>query len=256
MSTNGCLWLNTQSLNSGSALRLFCLPYAGGNSTIFRGWQQAMPDGVEVCPIHLPGRGSRFQEPSLKRIDAIVQNLAPALVPHLSRPFAIFGHSMGALIAFELARHLRSSYSLEPARLFVSAWRSPEIAIARKEYELPDEQFISVLRRFNGTPDEILENAEALELLLPILRADFEVTQTYVYRADTPLDCPIRAFAGLNDLSPTAALMRPWKQHTTSSFSMSILPGDHFFITTSRSQLLTIIAHDLGRALEKSGRGA
>lgn len=239
-------WLLRQP-SEAARLRLFCLPYAGGSATIFAGWEQGMPDGVEVCPIQLPGRATRFDEPPFRQMEPLVRALAAELPPFLDRPFALFGHSMGAVIGFELARLLRATGGAEPQVLFVSASRSPEIDDGKREYALPDPEFVATLRRWNATPSELLDDRDALDLLLPIVRADFEVTQTYEYRDGPPLGCRIRAFSGIGDECATPELMRPWSRHTTGSFSLSALPGGHFLLERSRAALLAILAHEVSR---------
>ncbi|HKV94713.1 MAG TPA: thioesterase II family protein [Candidatus Angelobacter sp.] len=244
---------SSHRLACNSVLRLFCFPYAGGNSSIYRDWSHEMPEGVEICPVQLPGRGNRLREPLMTHVTPMVESLGTALLPYLDRPFAFFGHSMGALIAFELSRLLRAKYGLGPVHLFISAWRSPDVIELKREYDLPQDQFVAMLRRLNGTPQEILDNPEAMEFLLPIVRADFQVCQTYVYHADKPLSCPITAFGGLNDSETTPKAISPWKNHTIDSFSMKILPGDHFFMTQSRAQLLACIAQQLVGAMRQLG---
>jgi medium-chain acyl-[acyl-carrier-protein] hydrolase len=209
-----------------------------------------MPEGVEICPIQLPGRGQRLNEPLITHVDAIVESLVPQFLQCLHRPFALFGHSMGALICFELSRFLRNKYGIEPLQLLVSGWRSPDVADPRKEYDLPHDEFVALLRRLNGTPEEILDNPEALELLLPIVRADFQVCQSYVYHEDRPLSCPIVAFGGLTDPTTPPSAIRPWSNHTTAAFSISMLPGDHFFIDQCRAQLISLVAMNLTKALD------
>lgn len=206
-----------------------------------------MPADVDVCPIQLPGRATRFGEPPFRRMDLLVEALAGELRPFLDRPFAIFGHSMGALLAFELARALRAAGAPGPEALFVSACRSPEIDDGQREYMLPDPEFVAALRRWDATPAEILDDPGALELLLPVVRADFEVAQAYAYREGPPLGCRIRAFSGIGDASATPALMRNWRRHTTGSFSLSVLPGGHFLLEQARPALLTILAYELSR---------
>lgn len=245
-------WLSRQSLRPGSALRLFLLPPAGGSSLLFRGWEDAMPAGVDACAIHLPGRGNRLFEPLFTQLEPLVHALGQALLPDLDRPFAFFGHSMGALVAFELSRFLRKSHGAEPEALFVSAGRAPHIPEGRRDYLLPDAEFVAELRRLDGTPAEILDNPEALQLLLPIVRADFEATQTYEYREEPPLSPRISAFGGSRDGNTPKELLLPWSRHTTGPFSLHMLPGGHFFIEESRSQLLTIIASELRGILEPS----
>jgi medium-chain acyl-[acyl-carrier-protein] hydrolase len=247
--TNSLCLLGRQ-LKQNSALRLFCFPYAGGSIAIYRGWQQMMPEGVEVCPVHLPGRGTRIKETLVCNLEHLLTELARELSPYLDRPFSFFGHSMGALISFELARRLRIQSGVEPVHLLVSAWRSPDLIDHKRDYDLPRAEFIEVLRKLNGTPEEILADAEALELLLPILRADFEVVQAYRYREEQPLTCAIKAFAGMRDSGTAPEQMSGWRKHTTGPFSLSILPGDHFFIHQSRMRLITEVANELAPAVD------
>lgn len=242
-------WLTRHSLRANAALRLFCLPYAGGSSLAFRGWQEALPRGVDVCPIQLPGRGARLFDPLFTRLEPLVHSLGEELLPFLDRPFALFGHSMGARVAFELSRFLRNAHGPQPVVLFVSGGRAPDAPDGKRDFELPDADFVAMLRRLDGTPTEILDNPEALQLLLPILRADFEVIQTYEYREEPPLSVRIKAFGGTRDSSTGADVILPWSRHTTGSFSLSMLPGGHFFIEESRAQLLMIIAHELRSVL-------
>lgn len=249
---SGSRWLSPRSLKASSALRLFCLPYAGGSNLTFRGWENALPAGVDVCAIQLPGRGARLHEPLFTRLEPLVRALGDELRPFLDRPFAFFGHSMGALVAFELARHLRATHGLEPAVLFVSADRAPDVPDGRKDYLLPEDQFVAMLRRLNGTPAEILDNPEALHLLLPILRADYETVQTYEYLPGPPLSSRIRAFSGTRDAGTPQETVAAWGRHTSGSFSLSLLPGGHFFIEEARAQLLTIVAHELRRVLDRT----
>jgi medium-chain acyl-[acyl-carrier-protein] hydrolase len=245
MGANARLRLFNHPLDRNSSLRLFCLPYAGGDTTLYRGWGQEMPGGVEVCPIQLAGRGPRLREPLMTSAEAIVASIAPELLPHLDRPFAFFGHSMGALLSFELVRVLRRKYNLEPVHLYISAWRSPEVIDLKREYDLPHEEFVAMLRRLNGTPAEILDNPEALSFLLPIVRADFQVCQTYVYRNEPRLSCSITAFGGMDDPGTDLSAIRLWQHQTSGAFSLNVLPGDHFFIVQRRKQLISLVAKSI-----------
>ncbi len=248
---SGSPWILRQSSHPDPVLRLFLLPPAGGSSLVFRDWKGIIPSGIDVYPIQLPGRGARVHESPFTRIEPLVQSLGIAMKPLLDKPFALFGHSMGALLSFELSRHLRKSYGIEPLLLFASGGRSPDVPEDKKDYLLPDAEFIAMLRALEGTPAEILDNPEALQLLLPVLRADFEVIQTYQYYEDRPLSCRIKVFGGTRDSTTGEELLLPWRKHTKGSFSLSMLPGNHFFIEESKAQLLTIVAQELRRALDQ-----
>jgi medium-chain acyl-[acyl-carrier-protein] hydrolase len=240
-------WFSRQTLGSDATLRLFVLPPAGGGSFIYHGWDEATPANVKVCPVHLPGRGGRLHEPAFTRLAPLVRSLGQAMSPYFNKRFALFGHSMGALVIFELSRYLRNEYGVEPQALFVSGGRAPDVPEGRKDYLLPDGEFVEMLRELNGTPAEILDNQEALQLLLPVIRADFEVIQTYEYSEGRPLSSPIVAFGGTSDAGTPQEVIRPWSRHTTGSFSLTMLPGGHFFIDESRSELLRLLSRELQR---------
>jgi medium-chain acyl-[acyl-carrier-protein] hydrolase len=241
-------WLGRPAPNPEAALRLFCFPYAGGTSLIYRAWPKLLPRAIEVCAVQLPGRGERLSEPAYTNIADLVRALADALLLRLDKPFALFGHSMGALISFELARELRRRAAPPPLHLFVSGRRAPQIERSRPPtYDLPDEEFLLDLRRLNGTPLEVLEHPELMRLLLPLLRADFAVCQTYVYSPEPPLDCPITAFGGLHDGGVPREHVEAWREQTAAAFSVRMLPGDHFFLRTQQHPLLDILSRRLGQ---------
>ena len=230
-------------------LRLFCFPYAGGASSIYRGWAESLPAAVEIVPIELPGRGRRLQELGYTSMPALIQALGPVLHPYLDRPFALYGHSMGAMIAFELARFFRREYQREPQILFVSGRRAPQIPDPRPiSYNMPEPELIKQLGRLQGTPKEILENAELMELLLPLIRADFQLIQTYSYSNDRPLHCPITVFGGTEDLEAPRSLLTGWEEQTDSRFTLHMLPGDHFFLKGSQPLLLRLLARQLSES--------
>lgn len=243
-------WAGRLKPNPSAKLRLFCCPYAGGTSGVFRDWAAALDGWVEVCTIQLPGRGSRLHEPSFMSLPALVSALAASIVPELDKPFAFFGHSMGALVSFELARLLRSKYGLMPLCLLVSGRRAPQLPLRDPAiYNLPEPEFLREINRLNGTPREVLEHPELMQLMLPILRADFTVCETYDYTPEPPLGCPISAFGGLQDHRVTRRDLEAWGEHTTSSFSLRLLPGDHFFLNTARPLLLQSVGRELLRHL-------
>jgi len=179
-------------------------------------------------------------------LSPLVQALAEAILPFLDRPFAFFGHSMGAMISFELARILRRSPGLKLAHLFVSGRVAPHIIEDdRHTHELPEPEFIEELRRLNGTPIEALEHPELMQLMTPLLRADFSVVGTYTYLPDLPLSCPITALGGLQDSEVSREQLEAWREHTTASFSLHMFPGDHFYLNTERPLLLRVLSRKL-----------
>jgi medium-chain acyl-[acyl-carrier-protein] hydrolase len=234
-------------------MRLFCFPYAGKGALIYKNWAAHLPAEVEVHPVELPGRGLRFKEQPYTKIGSLIDDLTRAIRPLLDLPFAFFGHSLGAIVSFELAVMLRAEFHLEPAHLFVSGRRAPQIQDEKPvTYDLPDDEFISALERLNGTPREVLQHPELMQLMMGTLRADFEIAETYQTSVESPLNCPITAFGGLEDEDVPGEHVEAWKEQTTSSFQVRMLPGDHFFPHSSESVLLRIISRELDRLVNIS----
>ena len=248
-------WFTSQRPNAGARLRLFCFPYAGGGAAIYRLWPQSLPSEVEACMAQLPGRGTRLREEPFTNLDALVAAVAEAIAPLLDKPFALFGHSMGAMISFELARRLREQGQPQPSHLFISGRRAPQLPNDDPiSYNLPDAELGQELLRLNGTPKEVLEHPELMELMLPLLRADFSVVETYDYRPGVPLDCPLTAFGGLRDAEVSREQLDAWREQTTGEFALRMLPGDHFFLSDAQAQtlLLSAVARDLYQLLKRS----
>jgi surfactin synthase thioesterase subunit len=242
-------WLILGKPNRKIRLRLFCFPYAGGGASIFRQWQKNMPEGVEVCPVQLPGRENRITEPPFTRLSFLVDAMVEALDPYFDVPFAFFGHSIGAKIAFELTRELRRKNAFQPVHFFVSGSRPPHIPEPRPLHMLPEREFIKELRRYSGTPEAVMRSRDLMEMYLPILRADFSIDETYVYYEDNPLDCPISAFGGNEDKEANREELDAWRQHTTGPFTLQMFQGDHFFLKSSQPLLLDSIYQVLARYL-------
>ena len=238
-------WLALRRPNLRARVRLFCFPYAGGSEAAFRKWQQNLPEAVEVLPIQLPGRGTRIKEPAFTRLAPLVQALSQSLRPELDLPFAFFGHSMGGLIAFELARQLRREGGPLPAHLFISAKCRPEQVDDTYTSEIPDEELIQLLRRYEGTPREVLENAELMQLLLPVVRADMELCNSYICDPEPPLPSPITAFGGLHDEKSGRECLEGWQNYTTARFTLRMFPGGHFFLQTWERSILEAIFKEL-----------
>jgi medium-chain acyl-[acyl-carrier-protein] hydrolase len=245
-------WLINFKPRAQAKVRLFCFPYAGGASHIFRLWPDSLPPTIEVCPVHLPGRGKRLREAPFTHYQPFVQSIAEGLSPYLDKPFVLFGHSLGAMLSFELARQLRRMNLPQPEHLFVTGRRAPQIVNSEPPtHNLPEAQFIAALRKLNGTPTEALENPELMQLMLPLLRADFEVCDTYNYVSEEPLAIPVTAYGGLFDTGISREQIESWREQTTAAFSLRMLPGDHFFINTSQTTLLRLLLEDLTPLLSK-----
>jgi medium-chain acyl-[acyl-carrier-protein] hydrolase len=246
-------WFSIQKPNPRASIRIFCFPYAGGGSQIYRTWPQSLLSDVEVCTAQLPGRGTRMREQPFDNILPMVEALAGAIEPYLDKPFAFFGHSMGAMISFELVRQLRAARGIEPAHLFVSGRRAPQIPNEDPiTYNLPEAEFCEELLRLNGTPKEVIDQPELMQIMLPLLRADFSVVETYAYRPDVSLDCPITVFGGLQDTEVTRDQLEAWREQTTASCTLRMLPGNHFFLNDVQAQaiLLRVISKELQQLLQ------
>lgn len=244
-------WLVIPRPNHGASLRLFCFPYAGGSALIYHQWPDRLPANVELCAVQLPGRGSRLSESPYRELAPLVRAIADNLQPYLDKPFAMFGHSMGAVISYELIRLIQQEYGKEPLCLFVSGRRAPQLPnTTQPTYELPEPDFIEMLRRLNGTPKEVLANAEMMGLMIPLLRADFQLIQNYQYKAGPPLNCPITAFGGMLDYDATQEQIEAWGEQTRGRFSARTLPGGHFFIHTDQKLFLRLMAEELCRLIK------
>ncbi|MDB9371991.1 thioesterase II family protein [Nodularia sphaerocarpa] len=236
-------WLIFPQPNPQAKLRLFCFPYAGGGASIFREWYKQLNSEIEICAVQLPGRENRLIEAPFNHLQPLINALSQEILPNLNQPFAFFGHSMGGLICFELARYLQQKHDLKPLHLFISGARAPHIPERKPPiHSLPQPEFIQELRRLNGTPAAVLENRELMEFLSPTLRADFAILETYIYTESAPLSCGITALGGLEDTEVTPEELAAWKQHTSGNFSMEMLPGNHFFLHSHRVQLLELLS--------------
>lgn len=246
---NPTSYFSGQKADPRAALRLFCLPYAGGGAQIYRGWGQILPAGVDVWPVQPPGRGSRYKEKPYQSFEALVSDVSEAMRPFIDIPFCLFGHSLGALVSFELAHRLREEHDAEPQHLFVSGCRGPQFPRGGPTniHHLPDDEFIAQLRRLNGTPREVLDNPDFIQVIMETLRADFKLAETYRCSASSKLSCPITALGGTEDDAVPQDELESWKEQTTGPFDLWMLPGDHFFLHTSEAMVLNILSQQLKR---------
>ncbi len=239
-------WFPSVRFKPEARLRLFCFPYAGGGAHIYRNWQAGLPPDIEVCPVQLPGRGGRLGEPGFRNMPALTEALARVVGPRLDKPFALFGHSMGGIIAFELTRELRRTSGRQPAHLFVSGCSAPHIHKEEEAtFDLPEAEFIEKVRSINGTPDEVFGHPELMQMMMPLLRADFELIETYAYVPGEPLSCPITAFGGMGDEKVTREKLEAWREHSKAAFSLRMLPGGHFFVNAEQASIHRVLAQEL-----------
>jgi medium-chain acyl-[acyl-carrier-protein] hydrolase len=245
MKKSQSMWFENLLQGGDGAFRLFCFPYAGGSAQVFRGWQRHFAPQAALSLAHLPGRAARIGERPFKKYTPLVNALADAIIPELPPAFAFWGHSMGALISFGLARELRRRGQPVPIALFLSGRGAPQIPDPDPPvFSLPDPEFIAELRRLNGTPRELLDSSELKEFFLPTIRADFELVETYEYEPEPPLTCNICAYGGLQDAHVPAVNLKEWQKQTSGPFKARMFPGDHFYIHTS-DDLLHALRRDL-----------
>ncbi len=248
-------WLPVQPAEN-DVIRLFCLPYAGAGASVYRGWSSLFADNTGVYPVQLPGRENRIAEPSFSTMEGLVEALSRAILPSLNRPFVFFGHSIGARIAFELARNIQKNWGLHPRHLIVSGSRAPHISEPKPLHHLPDNEFIQELRRFSGTPEEVLQNRELMDMFIPVLRADFCVDETYACVMEPPLACPITAFGGTKDGEASRQEIAAWAAQTLADFDMEMVEGGHFFLHSHRDVLVRSVSRILDRHRAGAGREA
>ncbi len=235
-------WFVRLRPNPGAVLRFYCFPYAGGSIPVFRSWLAEMPATIEMIIVQLPGRGTRILEkPYLNAADA-VPGLVEALLADVDRPYAFFGHSLGALLSFEAACRMQEIGKAAPRVVFASGRSAPQMPDPNAPiHQLPDHEFIQKLREFEGTPKEILENPDLLEIFLPVLRADFQMNETYCYQAGPKLECDLMVFGGDQDQRVPLTHLQAWSALTNREFSIKIFPGNHFFLHSAQESLLKTV---------------
>lgn len=219
---------------------------------MFRSWSELLPPEVEACAVQLPGREDQLRQTPFTQLSLLEQTLAQVIEPYLRIPLVLFGHSMGGLIGFELARQLRRQRQPTPVHLFVSGHRAPQLPDPNPPiHQLPDPAFVAELRRLNGTPETVLQNSELMEVFLPLLRADFAICETYEYSIEAPLDCPLSVFGGLRDDRVHRDELAAWHSQTSASFTLHMFPGNHFFLESERAIFLRALVQHLQQHLTR-----
>ncbi|MDH1574674.1 MULTISPECIES: thioesterase II family protein [Pseudomonas] len=228
-----------------TALNLLCLPYSGASAMVYSRWRRKLPAWLQVCPVELPGRGARMGEPLHTDMQALARQLAAEQRQAAATPYALLGHSLGALLAFELAHELQALGCPPPVALLACGTAAPT---RREDYDgknwrdpKTDDELRNELRELNGTPEEVLANAELMSLTLPILRADFLLCGRYSYRPRPALACPLHVLGGQDDRASEEQL-RAWGQETQGAFTLQMFPGSHFFIHEQEDRVLTALA--------------
>lgn len=234
------------------ATKLFCFPHAGGTAALFRDWNRALAPMIEVCPVEFPGHASRFNERAFDSIEPLVDCLFKDIKKCADAPIALFGHSMGAIVAFELALRFQSHWERELGILIVSGCGTPAAGTTRRAiHDLPDAEFIEELKLLNGTPSEVLGDQELLSSLFPVIRSDFRLMHSYRYTPMSSLACPIIVLGGTEDTEVLPEQLSGWSELTTGRCLVELFPGDHFFLRNCESELLHFIKKQIELCLVK-----
>ena len=244
-------WLMPFSREGNGRLNLIFFPHAGGGASAFYPWSRVLPAELTSYAIQLPGRETRLREPLHRQVSTLVESLSDVLQPYLDRPTIFWGHSMGALLGFELTRRLQQHGLNTPQRLIVSGYNAPHIPYADPHiHHLPEVDFIAALQELNGTPEVVLKDTELRDLVLPIIRADFQLVEMYTYQESTPLNCPITVLDGSADNKTNEADLQAWQQQSTEVLEMFTFPGDHFFLYDLQPKLVNTVINLFNRQLQ------
>ncbi|MER5194584.1 thioesterase II family protein [Streptomyces sp. NPDC002755] len=244
-------WIRRYAAAPEAPVRLVCLPHAGGSATFYSGLARKLAPAVDVLAVQYPGRLERRAEPLMKDLTALAEALVTELAPWTGRPFALFGHSLGAMVAFETARRLEAT-GRPPAALFVSGRGAP--SLHRREFgpQLDDATLLRQMRRLGGTDPRVLADEDLMRLALPVLRADYRMVEDYHYVPGPPLGCPVTAFNGLTDPKVSSPAVDAWRDHTTASFDSVTFPGSHFYLVDRHEEVTTALTDRLSRLTESS----
>jgi len=224
-------------------INLFCFPYAGSGPAVFRQWPEALPPSINVIGVCYPGRESRMSEPLYTALRPMVHALSQAIRPWLDQPFAFFGHSMGAFVAYALANRLSQQHAPLPECLFVSGASAPHLAEAAPLHGLPSREFLRGIVDLEGIPGEVLDDTEMLRYVLRLLRADLQACETYLLGEVEPVSCPLCVFGGDRDPRVSVAQLRAWAAYAGLSLDIEVLPGRHFFLHDRRAEVIARV-HD------------
>lgn len=244
-------WVTPTSRRAQSQprLRLFCFSHAGGGTTLYQPWRALLGPDIDVCPILLPGRESRRRETPERRVEPLLEPLFGELLPLADRPYALFGHSMGTVLAFEMAQRFARRHWRQPSALLVSGRRAPHLPSRRPPYSgLPDAEFLEAVASLNGTPTAMLEAPDLLRLFLPALRADFQLVEAYRPGGSEVLGCPVEVLLATSDPEITRVEADEWARWTTGRFAVTEFPGDHFYLAGGRGDVVSFVRDRLSPA--------
>ncbi len=239
-------WLITPRPDAEARLRLFCVPYAGGGASMYRSWSHRLPAAVEVNAVQLPGREERFREEPLRRLSDVVAGISAVLAEYTDQPYGLFGHSMGGLLAFETARRLRAEDHPAPEFVIVSGRGAAQMPTPwRAIHHLPEEEFVEQVMTMHGTPAWVFEDEQLRNMVIRLLRADLSVVDTYQYRNEAPLSCPLTAFTSPGDPLAPARHVRAWAEQTVADFRYHEVEGGHFFLRDNAEPFLSLLCAEI-----------
>ncbi|MGH3165518.1 MAG: thioesterase II family protein [Trebonia sp.] len=236
------VWIRRYHPAPPGTIRLVCLPHAGGSASFYRPLATAMSRSATVLAVQYPGRQDRRHEALADTIEQLAEQVALALRPLTAEPLALFGHSMGAIVAFEVAQRMRHAGYPAPVRLFVSGRRAPSRHRNEQVHCLPDGELIAELRLLGGPNSELLTVPEFTEMVLPAVRGDYRAIESYRYRTGPPLDCPVTVLVGDRDPLVTIDEARSWERHTTQITDLHVFPGGHFFVAEQLATVSDVVA--------------
>lgn len=244
-------WIDCWLPRPNAKLRLFCFPHVGASSAVYRNFLPFLDERVELCALELPGRGRRFGEKLFTNLKDLVFAMQVEIQAQQDMPYAFLGHSMGSLIAFEWARLIRQSSLPMPRLLILSAFGAPHLTRTQNKmlHLLPDAGLLAEIERLQGTPEQVLKHQELMALLLPMIRADLQMVETYRYEAQAPLETPMLIMGGDADPEVEASRLKAWKDQSAGKFECQFFSGDHFYIQSAREEVLKKLNQEIQSVL-------
>ncbi|MFF3734881.1 thioesterase II family protein [Streptomyces sp. NPDC002476] len=235
------LWIRRYHPRPDAAVRVVCLPHAGGSATFYRPVSAALPASTDVLAVQYPGRQDRRAEPCVATIEELADRVTPVLLAWTDRPLVLFGHSMGATLGYEIARRLEHDHGIVPHALFASARRAPSVSRTETVHLRDDDALVEEMRLLSGTESAILDDTELIRMALPAIRADYRAAETYVHRPGPKLRCPVWSLVGDNDPKVALDEARAWSRHTEGAFEFRVFEGGHFYLTEHQQEIVRLI---------------